>query len=50
MSKARRRESSADNGISVAEAGSVMESGSDNDKRSPSQNQKPRLMENGDIE
>ncbi len=47
MSGARRRESSADDGLSVAEAGPEMESGSYDDDRSPSQY---RLMENSNDE
>ncbi len=45
MSSARRRESSADDGSSVAEAGPPMESGSGDDDRIPSQYRKARLME-----
>ncbi len=45
MSSARRRESSADDGPSVAEAGPAMENGSGDDDCSPSQYRKARLME-----
>ncbi len=45
MSSARRRESSADDDPSVAEAGPAMESGSGDDDHSPSQYRKARLME-----
>ncbi len=45
MSSARRRESSAGDGPSVAEVGPAMESGSGDDDRSPSQYWKVRLME-----
>ena len=44
MSSARRRESSADNGFSAADAGPAMESGSGDDDCSPSQYRKARLM------
>ncbi len=45
MSSARRRESTADDGSSVADACPAMESGSGNNDRSPSQYWKARVLE-----
>jgi hypothetical protein len=45
MSSARRRELTADDGSSVADAGPAMESGSGDDDRSPSQYRKAKVLE-----
>ncbi len=45
MSSTRRRESTADDGSSAADAGPAMESGSGDDDHSPSQYRKARLMD-----